>query len=580
MLNLGITAFTHDSAAALVDDGEIVCAVEEERLSRVKHTGVWPARAIDECLRHRGARLRDVDTVAFYWDPWLTVRSRFGNSLRHSPRYLARLCGNGPEAAGRPVRGSVSALVNMMRLRNHLSSMYGDDARAVRIEYVPHHLAHAASAFLASPFERAAIWTVDGTGERDTSLLAAGTAEGIEVLQRTPYPHSLGVLYGALTQYLGFRVADEEWKVMALAAYGQPRHHESLSRLVRLRDDGTLRLDLDYFRFQYPGEPVWFSPRLVELLGPARAPAESPLAERFVDIAASLQQLTKEIALHAVRRLHAASPQENLTVAGGVALNASVNDFLVEHSPFKRIFIPPAPYDAGCAPGAALYIHQRRGGSRRVPMRHAYLGPVSGCDDIERALNESGLHYRRVPDICRCVARLLSEQKVVGWFQGRMEFGPRALGNRSILADPREQGMRDRVNEKVKFRERFRPFAPSVLAERFEQFFEGAPMSPFMLFLRDAKPEVRERIPAVLHVDGTARVQLVESSVNPRFHQLLTRFDELTGIPMLLNTSFNTAEEPIVCSPQDAIRSFLRSGLDALAMDDFLVSKADVAVSP
>jgi carbamoyltransferase len=567
----------HDSAAAVVVDGDVVCAVEEERLSRIKHTGAWPNAALEACLRSAGMRFREIDAVAFYWDPWLTVRSRLAPTLCNLPRAIVQPR-NATQEADRPsVRGGVGTLLQMMRLRSHLRAQFGSDARRVPIAYVPHHLAHAASAFFSSPFERAAVWTIDGTGERDTSLLATGENNRIEVLETTPYPHSLGVLYGALTQYLGFRVATDEGKVMAMAAYGRPRYYDALRRLVEFRNDGTLRLDLRYFRFQLPGSPVWHSPRLADLLGPPRTRSESAVCERFVDIAASLQKLTQRVARHAAESLHARCPQQDLVIAGGVALNAATNGHLLEHSPFQRIFIPPAPGDAGCAPGAALFLNSRLGGARRVAMRHSFLGPEYSTNEIESALRSSGLPFERVPDISRRAARYLSEQKVVGWFQGRMEFGPRALGNRSILADPRDASMCDLVNEKVKFRETFRPLAPAILAERYHEYFEGASMSPFMLFLRHAKPIATERIPATLHVDNSARVQLVERSSNPRFHELLNCFAEVSGVPVLLNTSLNLAEEPIVCSPSDAIDTFLRSGLDVLAIGDHLVSKSGVS---
>jgi carbamoyltransferase len=576
MLILGIDAFAHDSAASLVSDGDVIGAVEEERLSRVKHTGAFPALAIEACLREASATFGDVDAVAFYWDPWLTIRRRFWNTLRPLPVSLGELLGSVRGAGDGRVRGGIRSLARMLRLQRRFETAFGPAGRDVCIEYVPHHLAHAASAFYTSPFESAAIWTVDGTGEHLTSLFAAGTPAGIETIQGTPYPHSLGALYGALTQYLGYRAAADEWRVMALAAYGRPHFYDSLRRLVELREDGTLRLDLRYFRFQLPCAPVWYSSRLAELLGPPRGPGQPATDERFVDIAASLQKLAEEVALHMVRCLYSCAPQENLVIAGGVALNAAMSHALCERSPFRRIFIPPAPHDAGCAPGAALHLHRRWGGRRGAPMRHAYLGPGYNSHEIERALSRSGLPFARMSDVCGSVAQLLTEQKVIGWFQGRMEFGPRALGNRSILADPRTPSMRDQVNEKVKFRESFRPFAPSIPAERFAEYFEGVPRSPFMVFLRRAKASARDRIPAVIHVDGTARVQTVERDLNPRFHRLLSCFEERSGVPVLLNTSFNVADEPIVCSPDDAIRCFLRSGLDCLAIGDFLVSKSSV----
>jgi carbamoyltransferase len=564
---LGINAYTHDASAALLSDGEIVCAAEEERFSRVKHTAAFPVHAIETCLRTAGISLRDVDRVAFYWDPWLTLRHRSWQALRHLPASLGLLRDWLLERDPPPVRGSVGALAAMLRLRRELGS-------ARRVHYVMHHLAHAASAFFVSPFERAAIWTVDGTGERATSLLAAGRSHRIDVLREVPFPHSLGVLYGAVTQLLGFEVASDEWKVMALAAYGRPRHLPALRRLVELRDDGTFRLDLRYFRFQVPGATRWYSPRLADLLGAARAPDEPVQGERFVDVAASLQELTHEIALHVVRHLHRICPERALAIAGGVALNCRMNQFLVEHGPFERIFVQPAAHDAGCSLGVALHAHhQEARQARTAPLRHAYLGPAYGASECEQALGAAGVPFTRERDICARVADLLAEQNVVGWFQGRMEFGPRALGNRSILADPRTAAMRDRVNEKVKYRESFRPFAPSVPSERRSEFFEGDAEAPFMTVLQRVWPAARERIPAVVHVDGTARVQSVTRDANPRFHALLSRFGERTGVPVLLNTSLNVSGEPIACTPEDALRTFLASGLDHLALGDFLVSK-------
>lgn len=575
MAILGLNCFMHDSAAALLADGGIACAVEEERLSRRKHTGAFPRRAIDECLRVGGVEFGDLEHVGFYWDPWLTLRHRAWNALRFFPRSLWILRNWGGATDHDTIRGGVRTFVRMVRIGSELRREYGGGRRGPRLHYVPHHLAHAASAFFVSPFEEAAIWTVDGTGERTTSTFARGRERGIEVLREVPFPHSLGAFYGAITQFLGYGVADEEWKVMGLAAYGEPRFYPELRRLVEWKPDGTFRLDLDYFHYQYASERLWYSPKLLELLGPARRADEDPEEPRFADVAASAQKLLEETALHMLRHLHQLSPSERLVIAGGVGLNCAMNGVIRARSPFREVFVQPASHDAGCSLGSALWIaHGVLGRPRMSPLRDAYLGAEYGEEEIERAVDGAARPFRRMQDPAGDVAELLAQGKVVGWFQGRMEFGPRALGNRSILADPRSAEMRDRVNAKVKFRESFRPFAPAVLAERADELFEGSPRSPFMLFVHRVRPEARERIAAVTHADGTARVQTVERGVNPRFHRLICAFAERTGVPVVLNTSFNVAGEPIVATPEDAIACFEHSGLDALALGSWLATKA------
>jgi carbamoyltransferase len=460
----------------------------------------------------------------------------------------------------------------MVRLRAIFAREFGV---VPRVHYVDHHLAHAASAYYPSPWDEALILSLDGTGEWVTTLLARGRGSSIEPLAVTTYPHSLGVLYGAATQFLGYRVYRDEWKVMGLAAYGRPRYAEKVRRLVQASENGTFRLDLDYFNFQYADKKTWYSPRFETLFGPARRPHEPVESERFADLAASFQLVTEEIVLGLVRRLlELGGGTRRLCLAGGVALNAAANGRILADAGVEALFVQPAAHDSGAGLGAALFLHHRLNPARRTaPLCSAALGPEYGETEARRALDSAGIAYEKCDDVAARCARHLDEGRIVGWFQGRMEYGPRALGHRSILADPRRAEMKETLNARVKDRERFRPFAPSVLAERASEFFAAPGSFPFMTTVLPVRPAKRAVVPAVVHADGTARLQTVEKDANPKFYELIREFDRIAGVPMLLNTSFNVRGEPIVCTPEDAVRTFQTSGLDVLVLGDLLAVK-------
>jgi carbamoyltransferase len=569
---LGVTSFIHASSAALLVDGELVAAADEERFSRRKFEGDFPKQSIRFCLERAGITLSDIDWLAFYWNPWKAIGPRLGLMAANLPHSLAFFRkGNDSDLA---VRGDFRSWWRMVNVGRLTRRAMAEPSARFRSHHVEHHLAHAASAYYLSPWDDALILSLDGTGEWTTTLMARGRGSRIEKVSEINYPHSLGVLYGAITQYLGYRIYEDEWKVMGLAAYGTPRHAAKVRRMIRL-EDGRFSLDMNYFSFHLADKCAWYGPRFVETFGPPRKPDEPIESERFVDLAASFQLVTEEAGLHLVRHLlRIGGGTKKLCMAGGVALNAVLNGKILAETDVEDLFVQPAANDPGAALGAALYLHHAvQNGQRVAPMRHVYLGPDYGEERMARALTAKGLKWEKRSDIAKTVAGLLAEGKVIGWFQGRMEYGPRALGNRSILADPRRSEMKDVVNAQVKFRESFRPFAPAILAEKVQEYFVGGRFCPFMNIVLPVRPEKKDVIPAVTHADGTGRLQTVEREINPRFYQLLDQFYRITGIPVLMNTSFNLQGEPVVCTPEDAVASFLNSGLDILVLGDYLCAK-------
>ncbi len=570
MYILGINAAFHDSSAALLRDGVPVAAAEEERFTRVKHAKrpvpflsyQLPFHAIAYCLREAGLRLRDVDFIAYSFDPSVQLAGRDPAAL-HLP--LRPSDTPNPQALDPWEPLFLAGIVNAPRflvddLPHHLSGLR-EGIRSHRdlppFEYVKHHLAHAASAYYVSGFTEAAILTVDGRGERATTLHAVGQGAAITKLQEVHMPHSLGHLYERVTDYLGFLPSSDEYKVMALASGGSLRFYPRFRRLVELGEDGTYHIALE---------------DLESAFGPRRRRGE-PLEQRHADVAAALQRTLEEAMLGLARWLHARTGLTDLCLAGGVALNCVANARLRDETPFRRLFVQPAAGDAGTALGAAYVIDAReRGQACPFTMRHAYLGPEYGEAEIRAALERARLRYERPADIVAATAELLARDKIVAWFQGRMEFGPRALGARSILAAPTDPRMKDRLNA-IKGREEFRPVAPAVLEEEAGAWFEPAGPSPFMLFVCRVRPEKVDLIPAVRHIDGTARVQTVNREDAPLFHRLIRAVAARTGVPVVVNTSFNTRSEPIVCTPEDALACYLTSPLDALAIGPFLLVK-------
>ena len=560
---LGISCFYHDSAACLVRDGEVIAAASEERFTRKKHDAGFPHNAIRYCLEEGRINAHEIDRVGFYDKPLLKFERIITSYLANFPRsYLAFM----------------KAVPVWLRERLWTKDVIARElGYKGEILFAEHHQSHAASAFLVSPFDEAAILTVDGVGEWATASLAAGSGNSIRMLKQINYPHSLGLLYSAFTYYLGFKVNSAEYKVMGLAPYGEPRYYDRImSELIDVHGDGSFRLNMNYFAYAYGLRMT--NGQFEKLFeGPPRLP-ESPLDQRHKDIAASIQKVTEEVMMKLAFSIHAETGFTDLCMAGGVALNCVANGRILREGPFKNIFIQPAAGDAGGAIGVAKYIyHTLLGHARDSALSHVYLGPCFSSDEIESFLKETGAAYRRLEreELLREVARLIADQNVVGWFQGRMEFGPRSLGNRSILADARRAENRDRVNLKIKFRESFRPFAPSVLEDHSAEYFNLDCASPYMLLVGQVREDKRI-IPSVTHVDGSARIQTVSRETNPIFYDLIAEFYRRTGVPVIINTSFNVRGEPIVCTPQDAFRCFMRTNMDFLVMDHFLVDKREM----
>jgi len=573
---LGLNAYHGDASAALVVDGELVAAAEEERFTRVKHVAGFPTEAARWCLAAGGVEPQELDHVAVARDPNANVGPRLVRGIRHgaSARYLKERLEHAAKA--RDVRPALAAAHDLP-----------PDALRARVHDVEHHLAHAASAFLVSPFEEAAILSVDGFGDFCSTLTAVGRGGSIEVLDRVLFPHSLGMLYAALTQYLGFPNYGDEGKVMGLAPYGDPAPARRVLRDVVAPHGDLFLLDLDYFTHDEEGvDMLWdegvpsigriYSDLLVERLGQARAPDE-PLEPRHMNVAAALQERFEEVYVHLAARLQERTGLAALCLAGGVALNAVANGRILAETAVERVYAPPAVGDAGTAVGAAYWVwHAALARPRGFVMGDACTGPSFSDDECAAAIAAAGLSARRLDDeqLFPLVAERIAAGEVVGWFQGRMELGPRALGSRSILADPRRAELRDVLNARIKHREPFRPFAVSVLAEELGAWFEQQHPSPFMAFVYRTRSERRAEIPAAAHVDDTCRVQTVEQEVAPRFHRLLAEFRRQTGVPLVINTSFNE-DEPIVRTPEEAVETFRRTHMDVLVLGNHVVGSGD-----
>lgn len=576
---LGLNAFHADSAACLVKDGVLIAAVEEERFRRIKHWAGFPSEAIGWCLQEAGIRLSDVSYVALNQD------TRANNAARLS--YL--LSG----------RAGIGLVLNRLRNRRARASAgelleraFPGETFAGEVQGIEHHEAHLSAAFQVSPFEEAAVVSVDGFGDFASTAWGVGRGSTLELQGRVHFPHSLGVFYEAITQYLGFPHYGDEYKVMGLAPYGHPTRLDEMRKIVRLRREGSFQLDLQYFRhhreqatYQWEGDvPATsdlFSPALEQVLGPRRG-RDEPLDQRHWDIARSAQAMYEEAFFHLLDHLHRATGLTRIALAGGCANNSVANGKIRRMTPFQEVYVHAAPGDAGGAIGAAFALWRRQGGARGFVMNHAYWGPSYDTADIEALLTERKADlkaakcdvkkYAREADLCRRTAEAVADGKVVGWFQGRMEWGPRALGNRSIVCDPRRADMKQILNAKIKRRESFRPFAPSVLADAVAEWFEEEDAVPFMMQVFQIREDKRSQIPAVTHVDGSGRLQTVSSQTNPRYAALIGAFRDLTGVPMVLNTSFNE-NEPVVCRPAEALDCFLRTDMDVLVLGDHLIQR-------
>lgn len=587
---LGISCYFHDSAAALIRDGELIAAAEEERFTRKKHDYEFPQHAIDFCLSLGGIQAGELDYVAFFEKPFIKFERLLLTSMQTFPRsyHVFR-------------EAMITWLSDKLWIRHLIQKRLGIPAS--KILFSEHHLSHAASAFFCSPFADAAILTVDGVGEWTTASLGIGKENQIKLLKEIRFPHSVGLLYSAFTAFLGFEVNEGEYKVMGMAPFGVPRYIDKVHKLVRLDNDGSFELNMDYFSFHCSTEKT-FNNKFVDLFGSPRNPSShfftpstgypSYFGEKpsnfdelgkenqyYADIAASIQAVTEEIMLKMANAVYQETGLTKLCMAGGVALNSVANGKILQQTPFEQIYIQPSAGDGGGAIGAALYAyHQILGKPRKFVMEHAYWGQEHGPDAIEDFLRQNNLNFEFLEDdkLISRVVDYLQDGKVIGWSQGRFEWGPRALGNRSILADPRRSDMKDLVNVKIKFREPFRPFAPAVLEENAKDYF-ALPQAPlhyparFMLYVVDVLPEKQSVLPAITHVDGTGRLQTVNKKESPKYYRLIQQFGQATGVPVLLNTSFNLRGEPIVNTPAEAFHTFQRSGIDVLVLGDYLIEK-------
>jgi carbamoyltransferase len=585
---LGISAYYHDAAAALVVDGEIVAAAQEERFTRRRHDARFPAGAIRYCLREADTRLGDVDAVVFYDKPFLKFERLLETYLANAPRGFRSF------VTAMPI-WLKEKLFQKSLLRRELAALGDGAGRLPELLFSEHHLSHAASAFYPSPFSEAAVLCLDGVGEWSTTSAWVGHGPTIRPLWEQRFPHSLGLLYSAFTWYTGFKVNSGEYKLMGLAPYGEPRFADRIrEHLIDVKPDGSFRLDMGYFDFATGLRMT--GRRFHELFGaPPRSP-DAPIDQHTMDVAASIQRVTEDVVLALSRHLHDETGLAHLCLAGGVALNCVANGRVLREGPWHDLWVQPAAGDAGGAVGAALYAwHEHFGGVREAQqpdsMRGSYLGPAISDAHAAAFLEGEGLAFERCgeTELPERVATLLAEGQVVGWVQGRMEFGPRALGSRSILGDPRDPEMQRRLNLKIKFRESFRPFAPSVLAEHVQEVFELDRPSPYMLLVAPVRDRIeveasggtllerlyrpRSRLPAITHVDGSARIHTVDAATNPRFHALLSAFERRTGVPVLINTSFNVRGEPIVCTAEDAVRCFLATGMDHLVLGNCLLEQ-------
>jgi len=596
MFVLGVSCFFHDAAAALLRDGILVAAAEEERFSRRKHDSDFPEKAIDFCLRQAGISVEEIDAVVFFEKPIIKLERLFSGILATAPR---------------SVEVFREALIAWFENKLWVKSLLKEKLHisADKIFFIEHHLSHAASSFLCSPFDESAILTVDGVGEWATTTMGKGwttrdengESTNLNLSHELRYPHSLGLLYSAFTAFLGFEVNEGEYKVMGMAPYGQPRYVDKVLQLINLKSDGSFAVDLSYFEYHRSARET-IGRRFEELFGARRdpkarfvtaqtslfddpnPPTDEEIAKNqyYADIAASIQRVTEDILIAMSNNLHRETGSKNLCMAGGVALNSCANYRILRETPFEHLYIQPAAGDAGGAIGAALYLYNvLLQQPRRMTMDHAYYGEAHDENVIQTFLNENNIAFEKIEDDEKLLARVvdsLLEGKVIGWYQGRFEWGPRALGNRSILADPRRADMKDIVNIKIKFREPFRPFAPSVLSERVEEFFdlpdaETHLPARFMLLVTPVKEHKRDVLPAITHADGTGRLQSVCKSTNPRYHRLIETFGEATGVPVVLNTSFNLRGEPVVNTPANAWHSFSNSGMDVLVLENYLVRK-------
>lgn len=566
MFTLGISCYYHDSAAALLENGRVVAAVEEERFSRKKFDDDFPKMAIQWCLQKANISPEQINSVAFYDKPILKFERLLDNYIAVAPRGLYSFLDTIPKWLHK-------RLWIKNDIRKSLSGFKGD------IIFSEHHLSHAAYSFFTSPFNESAILTTDGVGEWSTTSIGIGNNTSVELLQDIRWPHSLGLFYSAFTYFLGFQVNEGEYKLMGLSSFGKPKYYDLiLDNLIDVKNDGSIHLNMDYFAFTY--DRVMTNQKFSELFGIKPRKESEETKQIHFDIGASAQKVLEDILLKMVEHLYKKTQSKNLCLGGGVALNGVANYRILKESSFENIHIPPSPGDAGSAIGAAQYMYYSHQENKRMMVdstkniiENVYVGPSFSSTEIKQFLDNQNIKYERFDDeelIKKC-AKLIADGNVVGWYQGKMEWGPRALGNRSILADPRRKEMKDILNEKIKHRESFRPFAPSILEENFSEYFDMDIPSPYMLFVSPIKKP--EKIPAVTHVDGTGRLQTVSKNANPLYHKLITEFYNLTGVPVVINTSMNVKGEPIVNTPEEAYNMLIKTDMDYIFLKNFMVKK-------
>ncbi len=563
---LGLDVNDYNTSAALLINGRIVSAAQEERFNREKLTRKFPINSINYCLSANSLNWNDLDAVAVSVNPAIYLeclnvaqseRARYrGEILYAVPNFILGL-----------QKGISTGATNL--------NIHIKDSKNIKLHYITHHDSHAATAYFTSKFEDSAILTLDGFGEKETVVYYKAVGNKITRLQSIEFPHSIGCFYAVMTEFLGYKPFNEEWKIMGASAYGNyRRYYHKLKNLIRYTGDGRFEMDLTYFNHYQFHRPGGFTNKLINILGLPYSSKCREHDERFFDIASAVQKVTEELVFELLRYLYSIVPTKNLCLSGGVAMNCVLNGKITSHTPFENVFIPPMPDDSGSSIGAALYaFHHIYEGKSRWVMKDSYLGPSFSDDEIRRELNKFKLDYRELKTPEKEAAKLLSEGKIVGWFQGGMEFGDRALGNRSILADPRRVEIKDMIIERIKFREKFQPFAPSILDEFKNEYFENVAFTPFMEKTYKVLPQKRRFIQAVVHNDNSSRIQTVTKEQNPKFYKLIFEFKKLTGIPLVLNTSFNVSGEPIVCNPTDAVRTFYSCGLDALIIGKYLLIK-------
>ena len=574
MYILGINAYHGDSSACLLKDGIVVCATEEERIRRIKHWAGFPSQAIKFCLEDEGITIEQVDYITISRDP----KANFYKKILHALRYSMSISA---------IWDRLGNSKKVSSVKQELANLFHLPIASIKAEVhnIEHHRSHIASSFFASPFKESAILSIDGFGDFTSTMTAVGSGNKFKVLKEVNYPHSLGVFYTAVTQFLGFPNYGDEYKVMGLAPYGKPKYLKELEQILKLSDDGFFKLNKKYFKHFKEGVAMdWeggsptieslFTKDWEDLFGKSRE-KEAKLEQWHIDLATSAQKFTEKVLFHLLNHLHQETGSENICITGGVAQNSVANGRILENTPFKNIYIPSAGHDAGTSIGSALFLYNQLLGNSRMPeITSAYFGSKFNHEEIIKVLDKEGVSYTILSDddLFERVSDKLVDGGVVGWFQGRAEFGPRALGNRSILVDPRRKDAKDLLNEKIKRRESFRPFAPSILKEAVGEYFIQHDAVPFMEKVFDIKKEKYEQIPAVTHVDGTGRLQSVDKDVSPRYHKLISKFAEKTGVPILLNTSFNE-NEPIVNKPEEALACFLRTKMDMLVMENIIIER-------